>query len=737
GSTGLKHGLKFKLSPEEYQNAVTQEQVTDPDTLSDGVLAGYAGVYLEYDSDRQVTKVEQQAGDVTNEITLAFNGNWNELTSDHYNDWYRKATYTTEDGIIKTVYSNFVGGDILIEDQEDAPGTGRWIHHFVYNDNGRRIETRPPSAIDMSGTPYDDSYDDLNVQVKANDGLIELTTYYTTTTATETTGGGVEDRVEQTRVQEGASGPPIDLTKTEYYIKQDGSGNETRTIYPVSKRTVYRSDTGTGDPVDTRFEYLWYSDTLQPSKITTFLPDVDASQNGIGHPQTDTTIAEYDELGRMSSQTDAVGAETQYSYDVATGARTQMVQDVGGLDITTDYTVDDRGRTTEMEGPAHDFEGSTIRTVTWTVYIGEYETWTAQGINSLGGGALTNPVTINRRSEDGLTVDSIVATRGTSVESHGILTSADSFPQSSWIRWSQQRYDDRGRMIESRTYHDIPAENEGPNGEGFLNTHYSRTTYGYDAVGRQNKIKSPAGTITRTVFDRRGQVTQTWVGTDDSGATDQYPDSNGGSLQNNMKMVSYNEYDETTNGLNGNLTRSVQLVTSDSADDRWTTYEYDFRDRQYKTTSTDGTYEFLQEAILDNLGRTTTTSRYSEAAFQVLIGKSVTLFDDRGRVYRTLEFGVNNIGGLTNYLESNTWYDAAGRVIKSTSPGSQMFTKTKYDAIGRTEKTYQAYYDGVGNDDPVSVDSNVVMSQSEMLYDETSRLLMTTVRDRYHDANTT
>ncbi|MFV2069020.1 MAG: hypothetical protein ACC645_18795, partial [Pirellulales bacterium] len=63
--------------------------------------------------------------------------------------------------------------------------------------------------------------------------------------------------------------------------------------------------------------------------------------------------------------------------------------------------------------------------------------------------------------------------------------------------------------------------------------------------------KTPGGTITRSVFDTHGRAVETYVGTDDSGASDADPTgcttSAGGSSSacdpdNNMVLVSESEY---------------------------------------------------------------------------------------------------------------------------------------------------------------------------------------------------
>ena len=50
---------------------------------------------------------------------------------------------------------------------------------------------------------------------------------------------------------------------------------------------------------------------------------------------------------------------------------------------------------------------------------------------------------------------------------------------------------------------------------GTINVNYYATYYGYDADGNQDRVQSPAGTITRTVYDGQGREVSTWIGTND------------------------------------------------------------------------------------------------------------------------------------------------------------------------------------------------------------------------------
>lgn len=79
-------------------------------------------------------------------------------------------------------------------------------------------------------------------------------------------------------------------------------------------------------------------------------------------------------------------------------------------------------------------------------------------------------------------------------------------------------FDAAGRITASRAYHTIPTSGDGQSG-----ANYDETTFGYDALGRQNMQKTPGGTITRTAFNAQGQPACVYVGTNDEGASDEDP----------------------------------------------------------------------------------------------------------------------------------------------------------------------------------------------------------------------
>ena len=154
-----------------------------------------------------------------------------------------------------------------------------------------------------------------------------------------------------------------------------------------------------------------------------------------------------------------------------------------------------------------------------------------------------------------------------------------------------------------------------------------------------------------------------------------------------MVLVTTNQYDDGEAGHNGNLTQQTQHATA--TDTRVTAYTYDFRDRQ---TTTTGEIDFFQKTYYDNLNRKVKVERYDTSEDGNLISRSEFLFDNRGRQYRTLRYGVNPSTGVVGCpLTSNTWYDAGRNRLQSLPAGSKLFTKTTYDGLGRPITTYSGY----------------------------------------------
>jgi len=726
-STGFQHGLKYVLDETSFARMEVDE--FDPFTATDGELMLYADNYFEYDGQQRVTKEVVFGGSQTFEFAYTPSSH-----ADDYNHWAMKTVETLPDDSQVTVYTNYIGEVIL---KELSSEDDHWMEYHQYDEDGHEILMAEPSAI----LGYSDTAADLDVSLRPNEGLLHLTEYY------QTTGGaGVKGYKQAEKLQQGTSGTPV-TQKTWEYASHTVAG---QTIHPKSAETVYRNDDGTG-AITTSFDYTWHSGTQQIAQMTTTLPMVPTNQNGSGVAATRREY--FDEFGNRTWVMDERGYITRLKFDIPTGAITQRIDDVdtsietdapsgwitpsdGGLNLITDYEHDDIGRTTQTLGPWHtiDINGTAteIRRASWMVYdenperdivrTGQgYATGTAPSYTY----TLINPVSIAISAKNGKPLEQIRATRASTT---GKLLPSDTFEQASYTRWKTFQYTDCCNLASQRVYHTIPTSGVGSPG-----TSYDETNFGYDVMKRRNRQVTPGGTITRTVFDPRGLTLSTWVGTDDTGATTTDP-SGGGAAGNNMVVITELEYDGGNDGGDGNLTQ--RTVYASQTDTRVTIFEYDFRNRQFVI---DGEIDFYRKDEYDNLDQLVRTERFDTTSTGNLIARSDTHFDDLGRVYRSVEYGVDpTTGTVGNALTSNTWYDAAGNEIKSLPAGSKLFVKSVYDSLDRVVKQFQGYdldestYAEAGN-----VDGDTILEQGESLYDDASNLIQATVRQRYHDAPAT
>ncbi|MCA9035437.1 MAG: hypothetical protein KDA91_09910, partial [Planctomycetaceae bacterium] len=205
----------------------------------------------------------------------------------------------------------------------------------------------------------------------------------------------------------------------------------------------------------------------------------------------------------------------------------------------------------------------------------------------------------------------------------------------------------------------------------------------------------------------------------------------GGASGNNMVLVTFNEYDDGQDGGDGNLTRAE--ACADSVTFRETSFEHDFRNRQ---TAVIGEENACSVSVYDNLSRVIQRESRWGSSTGTLLSKSVTKFDDRGRVYQAVAYAVNPSTGATgNSLTSNNWYDAGGNLIKSLPAGSDLFSNTTYDILGRATHQYSGYdLDETTYAEAETVVGDTIMEQQEMTYNQVGSVLSTASKQRYHDA---
>jgi len=315
---------------------------------------------------------------------------------------------------------------------------------------------------------------------------------------------------------------------------------------------------------------------------------------------------------------------------------------------------------------------------------------------------------------------------------------------------------------------------------------YAGMTYGYDADGKQNKVVDPNGTITRTVFDSLERLTATWMGTDDTGATDSNPGGTGS--PNNMVDVQDNQYDSGAVG-DGNLTRVEQHADSGFGDDHVTLMAYDWRDRLVVTKAgallnSSGNPDLTGETtvtapvtlvhrpiiynLLDNLNEVTRTYQFDgdgvslgdfTSAYNAnppvpptadatkVRAIALASYDEQRRIYQIkvlLIDQTNGTSGLTDAqilalpaLAGNFYYDHRGDMVAVSNPGGT-WGKTGFDGARRVTNAYVT--DGAmlndsvhatGWNDATSINNDIVLQEIDTTYNADSDVIQTLHRARF------
>ncbi|MBL9154646.1 MAG: hypothetical protein JNK37_19360, partial [Verrucomicrobiales bacterium] len=767
GAGKYLYGIKLMLNAEGV--AAARRAGYNLDTATDAALAPFATHQFTFNDEGRVTSETLRGGEET--ISFSWLTASPEPGYDAVNTWYRRCIETRSDGSTYTVYTNR-GASTLCSILKRTGTAEKW---YAYNefDSDYHVTLKASSAAVATVAEPAAASDPLSVTLKTTDGLIEVRTYYT---ADDPEAGAVKSYLESTGVKQGTNGTVVITRKVRYATRTIGTSPNTFTIHPVAEDLAYpvaASNPPDSEAATTTYERTWHGDTFQVAQLTTTPPVVPVAQHG-----TDTaepTYRVFDIDGFLIWEKDARGVITWHSYDPSTGAETRRIDDAdpallpnppsgwvapsfGGTHLVTDFQNDDQGRTLRSIEPEHSalIDGETVepcqpaniraaavRRVRYTSYFdSRHQTWSAQGYVTGYGTAeeswhLLGPVSVDARDAAERPLDSIqarpaCACGALSLATFGELNAATGLPDRAlWTRWSHTLRDLWGRETGRRDYFDIPPQNGSA---GFEGVNFHLTQFGFDEKNRPNRTVSPDGTITRTVYDVRDLIAATWVGTDDTGATDSNP-GNGGADANNMVAVAEMEYDGGVAGGNGNLTEERQPVDGNSANDRVTGYTYDFRDRRIETQSHDGTRWFITVVSYDNQDRATSQTGYhTSASISNRIAYSETAWDLRGRVFEQKTWGVESNGGLTTHaLVAGTWFDPNSNAITQTSAGSQAVTKNTYDALNRAIVTYLVKSDAPAG--PVSADT--VIEQSETAYDRGGNAILQTRRERFHDATGT
>jgi RHS repeat-associated protein len=663
---GYAHGLKYVFDSESYARLCAA--VGNPELAVNALAAPYATQYFEYDKDRRCTRhdVQGAGGTATGGIgTFTYQYFSNATYSADTNQWQYKTVETLPDGNQNTVYCNSLG-NMILKDFYDITDTGNpllsgqhWYTYCQYDSLNRVVLEAEPSAV----TGYSFAGNMLSVTLAVGSGTIYLTDYYTSTTATETTAGGVNGYVQNSKVKQGSSGTPILLETWSYYRKTEG--NKANVV--TASDTVYANANGTGAET-TSYTYTWYAGAVGVQSLAALLPAV-TDENASG--SDDVVAACFDKYGRAIWTKDADGYINYYEYDNATGAVAKFIADVdttqtgaftglptgwstptgGGRHQITTAEVDAFGRTVKQT----DAEGN----VSYVVYddanheIRTYAGWNVTTHNTTGA------IKVYREDLAGNYTETLAYVwndaSGVPVDASGRPTGAESLADTRVTILSMTRalLNSAGQIVSTREYINLTgltystARQLGVNGGNYVQTD---ATYG--VWGNMTTVTNALGHTTTYAYDSNANVVAI---TDALGKTIHYG------------------YD-----VNGNLV-SVTDALSHTTD-----YGYDLLGRQTSETDAEGsttTYAYNNcgdlVSVTDDLGNVTTYD-----------------YDARGRIHTI----VDDLENVTTYT-----YDARGNVVVATD---DLNHATQYAYDGARDLTSvtdslnhtSAYtYDGNGN----------------------------------------
>jgi RHS repeat-associated protein len=752
---------------------------------TNAAVAPFATDFYAYDTQNRVIRHDAQGAGCSSctggigTFTYVYATNPRPLVGSNL-DWRTKFTETRPDGTGRIVYSNARTQPMLEVIRTTENGITKQQGSYTrYDLRGQAIWQVSPEAITLPANLADiEQYADLLNEVSGNfqyitdsSGLIEVTSYGTTTTATSSAPGSVNRFVSSTAVMRGDRGTSV-LQEAFTYFRQQYNGN---TITPLAARTTYPNATTAGSQT-TSYDYTYklafaQGYTTQIVSQRTTLPVVSAIQNG---PGTAVVVDQvFDDTGREVWSRDGDVFLRYTQYDLLTGAIVKMIVDVntslttdfqnlpygwstpagGGYHLVTTYQVDALGRPVMETDPrgnitytVHDDVNRSTRT-----YVG----WRAATLSP------TVPIMVSRQDLSGTYTESLTYTATPAVNAQGRPTGAE--PITNLQSLSRSVVNAAGQVIAVDQYTNLNglAYSTATTTLGTEGVNYLRTRYAYNNQGQVERVQNPAGTITISTFDGLARVTGTWVGTNDSTTNGlKWSPTNAGPASNMVQVAAY-EYDNGGVG-NGNLTRATRIPVSSSA--QATQYAYDWRGRLVviregsvlspaeESLSRNRPFTFID---YDNLDRVTQTRVFDgdgvpivdanadgipDAPAASLLRKSqVSLYDSWDRVYEEQELFVDQATGAVGSpsLTTDVFYDRRGNVAAVYAPNAPV-AQYRYDGVGRPTTSFV-----LGNvpaaswATATSLAASVILEQTEYAYDAASNVILTTNRQRFHDASTT
>ena len=184
---------------------------------------------------------------------------------------------------------------------------------------------------------------------------------------------------------------------------------------------------------------------------------------------------------------------------------------------------------------------------------------------------LINPVSIAISDADGRPLQTIQAVRS---YTNGPLLATDSFPQSSYVRWTTNAV-----MVAITCWPASTSTTRFRQADrvAAVPTTMKATSATTPCLTAESRVDAGRHDHALTVFDVRDNQANIWVGTNDTGATDSDP-TGGGHPGNNMVVITANVYDNGQASGDNNVTQTTQYVDA-STILAVTQFLYDWRDR--------------------------------------------------------------------------------------------------------------------------------------------------------------
>jgi RHS repeat-associated protein len=422
----------------------------------------------------------------------------------------------------------------------------------------------------------------------------------------------------------------------------------------------------------------------------------------VTRPRGNTVVTNvYDDLGRVQTQTDALGHTTTFYFSgfrnaemYADGGRMahyfnaqgQTIGNADGLGQRTRMTYDGLGRLRTLTDRLGD-------TVTYTYdpasgqiaamtnpagksFTNTYAALTYTCANPLDGASVAL-TTYNLSRVD--YADGSYETLA--YDSRGNLSSHTDLAGQTW------QYQHNARGQQTIVANPSTALRAGPAGGQTTYTYHANgalassadsdtgvTTYGYDGYLRRNRVTYPGGSFIQTTYDRTNRVTSL---TDERGQTTTYEyDANGNLVKTTDPLGQ-----ETTYVCN----LMDQVTQETNRRGQTTLYTYDTMNRLASVTDPNGhTTQYRYDShgwltqVIDPAGHTLRNEYNAEGLHTAAItplGHTVTFqYDSQGRLLTT----TDPLGHQTNLTR-----DALGRITASADPGGRT-TRYTYDALGRT-----------------------------------------------------